>query len=93
MFGLSFSEVIVIAMVALLFLGPDKLPEAARTFGKLSAKFRKTSMQFRRDFYNSIYPPEADPRKAFEEVKRELYSVKNIVAEELKDIKKLDDGK
>ena len=33
-------ELIVIAIVALLFLGPDRLPEAARKAGELLARFR-----------------------------------------------------
>ncbi|HUS32090.1 MAG TPA: twin-arginine translocase TatA/TatE family subunit [Kofleriaceae bacterium] len=34
MFGIGGSEIIVILVVALLFLGPDKLPDAAKTISK-----------------------------------------------------------
>jgi len=34
MFGMGGSEILVILIVALLFLGPDKLPEAAKTISK-----------------------------------------------------------
>jgi sec-independent protein translocase protein TatB len=34
MFGIGGTEIIVILIVALLFLGPDKLPEAAKTISK-----------------------------------------------------------
>lgn len=34
MFGIGGSEILVILVVALLFLGPDKLPEAAKTISK-----------------------------------------------------------
>jgi sec-independent protein translocase protein TatB len=34
MFGLSFGEIVIIAVIALLLLGPDRLPEAAKTLGK-----------------------------------------------------------
>jgi sec-independent protein translocase protein TatB len=57
MFGLSFFELIAIFGVALLVFGPDKLPEIAKTLGKLSAELRKTSDNVRREFYNSMYPP------------------------------------
>lgn len=38
MFGMGFSEILVIAIIAILFLGPDKLPEAMVKV----AKFFKT---------------------------------------------------
>lgn len=41
MFELSFSEIAVIAVVALLVLGPEKLPEVARFLGKWTAKARR----------------------------------------------------
>jgi sec-independent protein translocase protein TatB len=34
MFGLGMAEIILIAVVALLVLGPDRLPNAAKTLGK-----------------------------------------------------------
>lgn len=37
------SEIVVVLLVALIVLGPDKLPQAARTFGKYLAEFRKFS--------------------------------------------------
>ena len=91
MFGLSFSEILVISLIALLVLGPEKLPEAAKTFGQLSAKFKKFTQQWRRDFYNSLYPPGGDPRKEIESIKRELTGVKQAVKKEVSDLKKIDD--
>ena len=37
----GFQEILVIAVVALLVFGPDRLPELARTAGKAMAKFRQ----------------------------------------------------
>jgi sec-independent protein translocase protein TatB len=34
MFGLSFGEIVIIAVIALLLLGPERLPDAAKTLGK-----------------------------------------------------------
>lgn len=41
MFGMGMGELIVILIVALLVLGPDKIPEAARTIGKGIRELRK----------------------------------------------------
>ena len=49
MFGLGFTELLVILGIALLVLGPKKLPEAARMLGKATAHFRKTLDEVRHD--------------------------------------------
>lgn len=61
MFGLGFTEVLIILIVALLVLGPDKLPEAARAIGRASAYFRNTLDEIRHDMHIA----------EFEEIRRE----------------------
>ena len=36
MFDVGFSEVVIIAIIALVILGPERLPKVARTLGFLS---------------------------------------------------------
>jgi TatA/E family protein of Tat protein translocase len=43
MFGLGPGELIVILLIALLFLGPKKLPDLASTLGKAIRQFRKAT--------------------------------------------------
>ena len=40
-FGMGFGEILVIALVALIVLGPERLPEAARTVGRGISEVRK----------------------------------------------------
>jgi sec-independent protein translocase protein TatB len=41
------SELILIGIIALIFLGPRKLPQIARTIGKTMADFRNTTNEFK----------------------------------------------
>ncbi len=43
MFGLGFSEILVIAVVILLVVGPEKLPEFMQMLGKNIRKVRNAS--------------------------------------------------
>jgi Tat protein translocase TatB subunit len=43
MFGIGMPELLVIFVVALVVLGPKRLPEMARTLGKAMAEFRRQS--------------------------------------------------
>ncbi len=61
MFGLSFGELIIIAIVALLLLGPDRLPEAAKTLGKGLRELRKATDDLKDQVEREIY---SDDRKA-----------------------------
>lgn len=42
MFDIGFSELLLFGAIALIILGPEKLPQAARTAGRYYAKFRRT---------------------------------------------------
>ena len=41
MFDIGFSELVVIGIVALVVLGPERLPKVARTAGHLFGRFQR----------------------------------------------------
>ncbi len=55
MFGLSFGEIVIIAILALLLLGPDKLPEAAKTLGKGLRDLRRATDDLKDQVEREIY--------------------------------------
>lgn len=46
MFNVGGGELLVIALIALIVLGPERLPEAARTVGKVMGEIRRLSTGF-----------------------------------------------
>jgi Tat protein translocase TatB subunit len=44
---MSMAHLIVLAVIALIVLGPEKMPQAARTLGKMMAEFRRITGDFR----------------------------------------------
>ena len=61
MFGVGMPELLVILVVALLVLGPKRLPEIARSLGRGMAEFRRASNEFTRTLTASIDEPPAAP--------------------------------
>jgi Sec-independent protein translocase protein TatA len=64
-FGISFEELIILAVLAFLLFGPQKLPEYAATLGRFVAKMREASSEVTRQYQNPFqYPPEPTPTPA-----------------------------
>jgi TatA/E family protein of Tat protein translocase len=61
---LSIPHMIVVFLVVLVVFGPQKLPELARSFGKLMAEFRKASGDFKSAFEEEMRDLERQARIA-----------------------------
>jgi sec-independent protein translocase protein TatA len=48
MFGIGMPELVIIMALALIVMGPQKLPELARSLGKGLAEFKRATNDFRR---------------------------------------------
>jgi TatA/E family protein of Tat protein translocase len=59
MFGLGFPEIAMILVIALIVLGPSKLPELARSLGKGLKEFRKATDDFKSTINDELYKPDA----------------------------------
>jgi sec-independent protein translocase protein TatB len=79
-FNLQGSEIIIILLLALVVLGPEKLPEAMRKAGKFYADIRKMSSGFQEEF-----------RSALDEPVKEMRETANLLRDSA-DFTKLQDG-
>jgi Tat protein translocase TatB subunit len=50
MFGIGPEELVLVLIVALLVLGPERLPRVARDVGRIVGELRRTSDEFREEF-------------------------------------------
>jgi Tat protein translocase TatB subunit len=88
MFGIGFPELIFIFIVALIVLGPDKLPEVAKQMAKFVMQLKKTAEDFKNEFDKDMGEDlnklkdikdqiNIDPKKELEEKFKDIYSPVN----------------
>ena len=70
MFDIGWSELVVIAVVALIAIGPKELPGVLRMIGQWMGKARKMASEFQGQFQEAMREAEmADLKKSFDEVR------------------------
>ena len=74
MFGIGSTELIVILIVALIIIGPAKLPEMAKSLGKALGEFRRVSTDVKRTI--EMEAEQADQKSRTEQAKKELFPEK-----------------
>ena len=55
MFGLGFGEILIILVLALVLLGPKRLPDAAKQLGKAMRDFQRATADVKHQFDSAMY--------------------------------------
>ncbi|MBI3801068.1 MAG: twin-arginine translocase subunit TatB [Deltaproteobacteria bacterium] len=63
MFGIGIPELLVIMVVALIVLGPQRLPEVAKALGKALAEFRRATGDLSEELSNARLMLEEEVRQ------------------------------
>ena len=89
MFDIGWSELVVIAVVALIAIGPKELPGVLRMVGQWMGKARKMAAEFQGQFQEAMREAEmADLKKTFDEVKEAAtgFTNNNVMTSLQKDV-------
>lgn len=80
MFGIDFSEFLVIGVVALIVLGPERLPKVARTAGHLLGRLQRYAAEVKQQVKNEMDAEDFKHLKTqFQEVKEAASGVENSI--------------
>ena len=93
MFDIAFSELLLIGVVALVVIGPERLPKVARTMGHLFGRMQRYATQVKADINREMELSELSKVKTeFEGATREFQrEIETQVQETESDIRKVQD--
>jgi len=80
-FDIGFSELLVIGLVALIVIGPERLPRVARTIGHLSGRLQRYVADVKADINREVEMEEL--RKMRDSVQQTATSIESSVQGEL----------
>ncbi len=83
MFDIGFSEIVVIAVVALIVIGPERLPKAARTLGHLFGRLQRYVNDVKSDINREMELDEL--RKLQQEVQSAARDIETSVSSAARD--------
>jgi sec-independent protein translocase protein TatB len=84
MFDVSFSELLVIAVVALLVIGPEKLPKVARTVGAFTGRMQRYMAQIKEEVNREMHFEEL--QKLQQEIKQSVEKAQSSINQQATDL-------
>ena len=80
MFGLGMPEILLILAIALIVIGPKKLPDLAKTLGRAMGEFKRSAQDFKRSIdvettLKDIETPASDLKNIIKEANKEKSTI------------------
>ena len=85
MFDISFFEIMIISIIGLIVIGPERLPQVARTLGHLMGRCRQLVYSVKTDIHNELRMEEL--KKMQDSVQETVHSIENSVRQEINELK------
>ena len=85
---IGFTEILVILGVALLVLGPDKMPYYAKKLGEALKEFKKVSSEATKDIRESVIEPLEEAQRPLKEAMEPITELEKDIRGGVEDIKK-----
>jgi sec-independent protein translocase protein TatB len=87
MFDIGFPELVIVSVVALLVIGPEKLPEAIRTMSLWLGRVQRSFASIRREIESEIGADEIRQQLHNENIMKELEETKNTLQQAGQDVR------
>ena len=87
MFGIGMPEILIILAVALIVIGPKKLPDLAKSLGRAIGEFKKATQEFKQSI--EISSDLKDVKDTFEDMNESIKDAVDIKADQKNNTKKV----
>jgi len=85
-FDIGFPELLILALIALIVLGPDRLPEAMRTLGLMFGRLRRSYLSARAEIEREVGMDEVRRQLHNESIMKEFKSIESEIKSDVGDI-------
>ncbi len=93
MFNVTGIEVVLLLLVALIVLGPEKLPDAVRRFGRTYGELKRMSQGFQAELRDALDEPARELRSTVQGMKDVVQGPVEEVRSTTRDVRNLATGK